>query len=298
MITLDNGILRVEIAEPKESPNTTVRFDRAGFITEVVLNGERRFCASEPKNLSHPSSGGRGLCSEIQLDLSQETKMGERYPKFGVGLIRKETEDKYSFFGKYDIVDFDVAYKANDTEAGFYTAPKECNGYAVGFRKSISINGATLTVKYEAFNAGYKPVELTEYCHNFISIDGMALSPDYRLEFPNLAPIGNGPIAGRNGEEQNMIADGNALTFAKVDNGVSMAHLELEGMDEMLPFTWKLSNAGAKAAVVGEEFFKPAVAMVWSADHMVSPEIKNRVYIEPDGEAKWERRWTFIDEMK
>ncbi len=33
-----------------------VRFDRAGFITEVAH--ERPFCANEPKNLAHPSTGG------------------------------------------------------------------------------------------------------------------------------------------------------------------------------------------------------------------------------------------------
>ena len=59
MLTLQNDRLRVEIAEPGEAPNTGFRFDRAGFIADVVLDGAHSFCTSEPLNLIHPSSGGR-----------------------------------------------------------------------------------------------------------------------------------------------------------------------------------------------------------------------------------------------
>ena len=65
MITLKSNRLRVRIAEPGEAPNQTHRFDRAGFISEIRLDDRISFCASEPENLSHPCTGGRGLCRSI-----------------------------------------------------------------------------------------------------------------------------------------------------------------------------------------------------------------------------------------
>ena len=108
MIFLDNKTLRVEIAEPGEHPNDGVRFDRAGFITEVVLNNEIHFCGNENKNNRHKTTHGRGLCCEFKLDASSEAKIGERYPKIGVGLILKEKEGRYAFTEDYDIEYFPV----------------------------------------------------------------------------------------------------------------------------------------------------------------------------------------------
>lgn len=67
-ISLSSDRLKVEIALPGQEPNTTNRFDRAGFITQVTLDGRYKFCTREPDNLAHPCSGGIGLCSEYQTD--------------------------------------------------------------------------------------------------------------------------------------------------------------------------------------------------------------------------------------
>ena len=89
MFYLKSYRLCVEITYPGQAPNTTYRFDRAGFITEVVLDGTHRFCATEPNNLSHPSSGGRGICNEYIFDVSGKASVGEHFPKLGVGLLKK-----------------------------------------------------------------------------------------------------------------------------------------------------------------------------------------------------------------
>ena len=72
MFTLESSRLRLEIAEPGERPNTGFRFDRAGFIADVILDGGMHFGAAEPRNLIHPCSGGRGFCSEYRFDCSNE----------------------------------------------------------------------------------------------------------------------------------------------------------------------------------------------------------------------------------
>lgn len=296
MITLKSDCLRVEIAQPGEHPNDGVRFDRAGFITEVVLNNERQFCANEPKNLSHPSTGGRGLCCEMMLDLSGEAKVGEQYPKFGVGLIRKETDEPYVFFGKYQIEHFPVECTVTDSTAEFKTAAIPCMGYALNQWKKIAVQGNCLTVEYQLENVGEKTVVLEEYCHNFLSIDGMAISPDYVLDIPGLENQGNEPKKYRgNGHDLNLIGNGCGFTFAKAEPTVFEYPAQVAA--QSVPFGWKLSHKGAKAYVEGEESYVPVRVNVWGTDHLISPEFIQRIELAPGEMTAWTRKLTFVDEL-
>ena len=63
-MVLNSDRLKVEIAEPGIFPADTSRFDWCGFITSINLDGAHEFCAAEPTNLVHPSTGGIGLCNE------------------------------------------------------------------------------------------------------------------------------------------------------------------------------------------------------------------------------------------
>lgn len=296
MITLKSSCLRVEIAEPGEHPNDGVRFDRAGFITEVVLNNERQFCANEPKNLAHPSTGGRGLCCEMMLDLSAQAEVGGQYPKFGVGLIRKENEEPYLFFGKYQIDHFPVEYACTESTAQFRTKALPCMGYALNQSKAISVEGNCLTVEYELENVGEKTICLEEYCHNFLSIDGMAISPDYVLEIPGLKDYGSAPTHYRgNGHELNLIGHGRGFTFARAEPAVFEFPAQVAA--QTAPFVWKLSHKGARAHVLGEESYVPTRVNVWGTDHLISPEFIQRIELAPGEQASWTRKLTFVDEL-
>lgn len=296
MIVLQSQHLRVEIAEPGEHPNDGVRFDRAGFITDVVLNNERHFCANEPKNLAHPSTGGRGLCCEMMLDLSSEASIGERYPKFGVGLILKETDEPYCFFGRYQIDYFPVTYTCSATQAEFRTEPLPCMGYALRQHKKITVDGCRLVTEWELENVGEKPVRLEEYCHNFLSIDGMAISPDYVLEVPGVEDQGcDAKLYRGNGHQLNLIGHGRGFTFAQADPSVFEypAHIDTQGT----PLTWTLSHKGAKAHVEGVESYLPIRMNLWGADHLISPEFIQLLQLAPGETARWSRTMTFIDEL-
>lgn len=299
MITLKSDCLRVHIAEPGEHPNDGCRFDRAGFITEVVLNNERSFCANEPKNLSHPTTGGRGFCSEFQPTFDAEAAVGERYPKFGVGLIKKEADEPYAFYGKYDIEYFPVTYSCTDNEAVFETAPIPCKGYALKAWKKITVTGNEILTEHRVENVGEKALALRDYCHNFISVDGMAISPDYRIDFPNLRDFGCEELAGAGGytDHCNMIGSGHGIGFKQAEVGVSMHDPDLTGMDTTLPFRWKVEHKGARAYVEGEDSYVPCKIVIWTTDHIISPENFNAITIAPGEAASWSRKLRFVDEM-
>jgi hypothetical protein len=295
MITLKSNRLRVEIAEPGEAPNTTCRFDRAGFITDITLDGSTWFCASEPKNLIHPSSGGRGLCNEYQCDVSREAQIGEYFPKFGVGLIQKEADEKYIFYKKYtSLKPFPIDIKTASDCVVFNTRPETCLGYALSCNKTIKIHDNCLQIDTEVNNTGEKDIEISEYCHNFLSIAGMAIGPDYRLEFPTLKQksAGKEALIGRNGGILPVIGDGKNFTFSEFNAKASLFPVDM-GAAPVSPFSWRLTNSAAKAFVEETDDFKPAGVSVWAIDHIVSPEVFNHFIVKSGESKKWARQWKF-----
>ena len=109
MLKISSARLEIKIPLPGESPNDTCRFDRSGFISSIVLDGKHSFCATEPTNLAHPSSGGVGLCNEFKFDIAcDEANIGEMFPKFGIGLFVKPDEKPFCFFQKYATKPFSI----------------------------------------------------------------------------------------------------------------------------------------------------------------------------------------------
>ena len=294
MIFLNNQRLRVEIAEPGEAPNHRTRFDRAAFISDVLLDGEMRFTASEPKNLVHPTSGGMGFCRELRCDVSAEAKVGEYYPKFGVGLIRKQDEPKYSFFKKYtDVIPFETTIEHDATTAHFFTASLPCLGYALESRRKVKIQDTMLTVETELKNVGEKIIPMEEFCHNFISIDGMAVGSDYHLEIPSAPDLGQNRLNNRRGFSGVLRGEGRGVTFCEFTAIDTDYAINCEQLKKDIPFTWKLSHQGAKAYVLGMDDFVPGKIAIWGVDHMLCPEIVHCFKLKPGESIAFSRSLTF-----
>ncbi|WP_174852513.1 hypothetical protein [Streptococcus suis] len=300
MIYLTNHRLRVEIAEPGERPNDTFRFDRAGFISNVILDGETHFCANEPMNLRHLSSGGRGLCCEFSGDFSQGAAVGNYFPKLGVGLIKQDSDLGYLFEHKYEeVVPYPVTFSHTETSADFVTDAVPCLGIAAQVRKTIRIEDNHLILEATITNVGEREIVTEEYCHNFLSIDGMAISPDYRLELPDMYDLGDQRLEGFGGyEHNNFIANGKAIAFDKCETDVSLSVLSTENAPLRDEFSWKLLHKGAKASVTGTDSVTPTSLLLWATDHIVSPEIIQTISIQPGQSHSWTRKWTFEAEPR
>lgn len=294
MFTLNSKRLRVEISEPGENPNISLRFDRAGYISDVVLDGGYHFCASEPRNLCHPTSMGRGLCNEWCLDVSSEAKIGEYFPKFGVGLIRKEEDFKYVFHKAYkDVVPFPVRYEHTNDTAVFVTEAVPCLGYALKHTKTISVQDETITMIIKAENVGEKPMEMREFCHNFLSIDGMAVGSDYHLSMPAIPEQPPVRLLNRNGKSSSFRGEGRGLTFCEFSAIDTDIAFNQDVIEPAIPFTWELRHDGAQMWVRGEDYYHPFRVPVWAVDHIVAPEVNHTFTLNPGESHEWKRTWTF-----
>ncbi len=176
MITIQKDRLKVTMAEPNLEYNTC-RFNRAGFIISVLLDGEFEFCGDE-----HGGTRGYGLCSEITTDaMSKEVAVGEQFPKFGVGILDKYEPLPYNFFKTYEVSPFDIRTEIGQDRAVFYTEPRDCGGYALREKKTVSVSGNVLSVDYVVENAGSRDLEYSEYCHNFLTLDIDGTRNSYNL---------------------------------------------------------------------------------------------------------------------
>lgn len=294
MFMLNSDRLRVEIAEPGEAPNDKTRFDRAAYISDVVLDGGMHFGASEPRNLIHPTSGGRGFCSELRYDVSRNAGIGEFFPKFGVGLIRKEADEKYIFHKTYqEICPFAVDYRHTDREALFVMDPAPCMGYAMKTVRRVSVEGNKMTLETETENTGEKDLFMEDFCHNFISIDGMAVGSDYELDMPCIPDLGHERLVNRRGFSGVMRGNGRGLTFCEftaIDTDIA---IDCGKIEKIIPFIWKMRHKGAKAFVECKEYFVPAKIAIWGVDHMLCPEITHRFSLKPGERCRWKRVWRF-----
>ena len=291
-ITLKNDRLQVTIAEPGVFPATTYRFDRAGFITQVTLDGKHDFCTMEPTNLSHPTSGGVGICNEIQFNQAAEgLAIGERFPKPGVGNLRKDSADGYIFHHIYDSQDYPVSWEADETSVTFRTQAIPCQGYAIEQVKTIRLDENRLIMEMQMTNVGSKEIHAKEYCHNFVTLDHQPIGPDYFLQFPAESledklqmKHGNGWTGCRGGVSIREYANTDSLAEIPADCFIPAS----DGS-----FTWKLTNRNTDTAISETISEMPVLVAIWTIDHLVCPEIKVAIDLAPGQSKTWSRTWNF-----
>ncbi len=295
MKIIQSNRLTAFILESAAVSKNTQRFDSAGFVFQVLLDNYIPFCATEPKNLWHPCTGGAGLCCEYSADYSGLSRAGEYFPKIGAGLLRREDDTDHIFYRRYsDFKPYQVECTFTNDTASFLTRPDPCCGIAVEQKKTVSVNDNVLTMSVQLKNVGERTIETREYCHNFLSLDGMSSTPDYKLELPHLKNLGNDVLTDCTGGKGCFKGIGKGLTFKEFTSVASLNNYGREFFeDNNPPFTFRMICGGCKASVTGAEDFLPDQISVWGVDHILSPEIMHDIKVEPGKEISWTRRWTF-----
>ncbi len=292
MLYLETDRLRVEIADPAGLQTQTTRFDHSAFIEEITLDGDVRFCASEPRNMKDRTSGGRGLCSEYKFDVSGEAPAGGVFPKLGVGLLRKENDEEYHFARPYACEPFAVETQHGERLIRFTTQPQPCLGYAARTSRTVTVWDNVLEMQMELYNAGERTISFSEYCHNFLSLGGMALGADYCLQ-----------LSGCRNLEERIIQGRRSFDFYRVkENTVHMTHHSpcsvsfrlFEGdFPDQDTFAWRMEHQSAQIIVEGKEWYRPAKMVVWSNNHMLCPEGFFSASVTPGESCVWKRSWRF-----
>ena len=290
MITISSERLRVSFLEPGEGTNNKTRFDRAGYLNQVELDGSHTFCGTEPDG-KRPSTGGAGLCSEIQCDeLSYGITEGNQFPKFGVGILTQRNGTEYSIFQDYDYEPFATTWETEENRVIFRTEAREWNGIALYEEICFTAVNNTVIKEYYFRNKGNKTLLLSEYCHNFLSFDGREVDSSFRIMTPMLSPQTG--LMPRSPEGR---MRGTEYGFGFMDSGTAPSTLRpmADQIDRSAPFKWTVICDANGLSVSGIPSFYPAQLAMWSVGNLVSPEIFHRFALAPEDEIHYWRRWTF-----
>lgn len=288
---LKNAHLIIDIAEPGDYDRT--RFDWSGFITGATLiQGNHSFCVPESR-IPMQGTGGLGICNEFGLAKAigyDEVRVGEQFPKLGVGLLTKTSNKAYEFYKDYPLDPFEINVKQTDSQRiAFTVLPKDCRGYAVSLIKTIAIEDNRLTVDYCLHNTGTNVIGTHEYAHNFFGIDDHSIGPDYVLRFPfELSPWSS--------DKETM--DGLSFHDGEVRwNRVPEKefYFRLDGFEgQAYPWLWELLHESTGTGVRELSKFSVSSVAVWGKEHVVSPEMFIELNINPGENKNWSRVYEFF----
>ncbi|WP_068786681.1 hypothetical protein [Paenibacillus phocaensis] len=290
---LRNDRLTLEIAELGEAYQGT-RFDGAGFITSVVLDGKHQFCV--PESLSPGAgTGGIGICSEFGIKEAlgyEATRVGELFPKLGVGLLTRPDAAEYRFYRDYACERFKTQVEQKDAQRlSFTTLPQECRGYAARVHKDIEISGNTLSVTYTVENTGSRVLATDEYSHNFLGLDGYAVGHEYVLKLPFAPHIWSDDPSTLEG----LVFEGDRVTWERRPEKDFYFRMDrFDGRE--VPWLWELQHQPSGLSVRERSKLPLSSAAVWGHGHVISPEMFVAVHVVPGDQQSWTRIYEFCIE--
>jgi hypothetical protein len=286
MIEIGNRRLRVRMQQPGEI-YSGARFDWNGFITDVTLDGRHVFCADESL-VPGAGSGGRGLCNEFGIKDPvgyDDAGIGEGFPKLGVGILERTGSEDYDFFKPYPVTAFESEVETTGAAAVFRVKSAECRGYSAYYEKKISLYGECLAISYRLVNTGSMRIDTTEYCHNFVNINGKTIGPDYELRF-SFIPEGDSvpDIFDVNGNVIRWRANAESEFYWAPGGNYSKTSRDF----------WELTDTKSGVGMREECHFPLHGTAIWGKAHVVSPEMFIRIQLEPGEEMAWKRVYTFF----
>ena len=285
-IVLLNERLKVEIAYPGTVYRGS-RFDWTSFITQITLDGRHTFCVPE-QDQPGKGTGGIGFCNEFGIRMPigyDEAKVGEQFPKIGTGLLKRKSEEEYDFFTPYEVEPFPTFVTADDSNACFKVEPTECRGYAVRLQKTVSIRENMLAIDYKLGNAGNKPIFTTEYCHNFLGIDGHKVGKEYSLSFPCKVKINR--LSG------SFTVYDDKILWEETPQGDFYGMINADLANE--PWQWQLLHEPSGTGVRETSKLPVLGYAVWGSTHVVCPELFVEIALKPGETMDWTREYEFIN---
>ncbi len=280
---LSTDRLTIRVARPGFQYNRT-RFDWTGFVTDVILDNQHTFCSVESP---HPleGAGGIGLCSEFGIQEPvgyDDAEAGDCFPKFGIGLLKKNSLEPYFFMNDYALEPFPITSSPLPDGLRWDISPLPARGYSAHITKTLTINENQLCVSVHMRNCGTLPIQTTEYNHNFVLLNGYSVDSDYRLSFSEpLTFVGKGDTPR---------FEGGIITWPDDSQGQYALCDEVPDTGKL---TWTLSHEKLNVSCSETLDSTPARVACWSMNHVISPEMFKTISLAPGETDNWTRTWTF-----
>ncbi len=287
--TLKSDRLSIDVVKPGSEIYGRTRFNWNCFINRITLDGEVQFAEPEQHDASRISSMGAGICSEYQHYEAIETaRVGEEYPRLGNGYLMK-TDKPYNFMFTEPCRPFPTIWDVKEDSITFTTDAAMCQGFACREVKTVKVEGNTISIHTKLTNYGKRDIVAQEYNHNFLSLGGEPVTPDYAMLVPGFENLKDGRFLGDNlyGDDEK-----GSLQLRRNPEGSYMTFL-----DNVKPgfadYSYKLVTANSSISVTEKDDFIPVKAVVWGVEHTFCFEGFVQINIKPGESQEWTRTWIF-----
>ena len=288
---LKNKNLEVFIDLPHENYRET-RFDWSGKIIKAIFNGIT-FGITEKPNKIEQNLHGRGLYNEFGIDSPlgfNETKQGDWFHKIGVGLLKKEMET-YAYINNYELKPCEFSIKKEETAIQFECTSELVNGYSYILKKEIKLFENGFKINYYLKNIGDKPIETTEYNHNFLAIGNKPMDSEYILKFP--FQLNADSFQENVNPEQLVDFNEKKLSFLGSPNEVFFFSY-LNGNDKVKA-CWQLENSKLNVGIQESGDFLTSKINLWGCKHVISPELFFKIELAQSESVTWSRTYDFYN---
>ena len=284
----------VHLPDPASGYYRGTRFDWSGAIASLRWQGHEYFGPWFQKHDPLLHDGITGPVEEFQAGDSSvgyaDAPVGGTFVRIGVGHVRKPQERAYRRFATYEIVDAGKwTIERGPGTMTFVHDLDEANGYAYAYRKTLRLEGDTLTIDHSLRNTGSKRIETSVYNHNFFTIDRRPTDENVSVTFPfqakatrELAPLAT--LVGRD------------LRFARALEAGEHVFTELTGFGPAnTDYDFLVKHAGTGAAVRIRSDRPLTKLIFWSAARTACPEPYVDASVHPGQTTTWRITYEFSE---
>ena len=286
-ITLSKGDLRAQLLAPGSTRYRRARFVHAAFISNVWYRGLRFTQYERNQNTTFMSTEGCGLCCGYEADqIVRSAAPGEKYLMPGVGVLTR-AEKPYGITDMPAFEPLDTKMTCGPDRAVYTTVSPVVAGFGYREERAVQLGEDRVTLTTTLKNTGDRPMNLTEYAHNFVSLGDEEIGPGYRLDTPAIADpaaLDGGPRMGA------MRADAAGFYFAD-----EVTHSFYTRTDDVrrAPTSWRMSHERLSAAMSEHDSFTPCRVAIWGDYYVLSCEVFVPIELEPGKRMSWTREWEF-----
>jgi len=291
LINIKKGDISLVVEEPGVGYGLS-RFDWTGKIVQMYC-GNIPFCTDEIPG-GNIGNMGRGFYNEFGIDRAigyEETSVGDSFPKIGVGYLIKDSGESYDFFKSYDINSFDFKVFSEESRVVIHCT-NDSGKYPFFLEKEISIRESGFRIRYQLENRGTRPLNTTEYTHNFLSPGGRPVGEHSSLIFNRKVD----PVQFQKG-----LNPDNVMTFQnkKIQWGKTprsdFFYENISGSTAN-ETAWTLTDNHLRTGIRETVDFEPMKINLWGRAHVVSPEVFKEIGLAGGESDLWSREYTVFSQ--
>jgi len=297
-IKLLAGQLEVEIFLPcyENGYYRGPRFDWSGMTNQIKWNGHTFLCSSAvTADMDFRACGtAEELCMGIFNTPGplgyEKTAVGGGFVKPGVGILEKNSDDKYRFEQPYKIIKplkWDVQSGNNWIEFSQWLLEHNGWGYCYTKRITLSEDKHEIVIVRTLENLGSKTINATHYCHNYLLFDDDPVGPDYEVKLPFTPKIDSDELNGF------VKIDNDKIGFHKNIPASDFAFGSFAGFDGVGNYSIVVENKKTKTGIKIEGDLPLERFHLYCQQEMICPEPFVKLVIEPKEKVQWQTKYLF-----